>query len=301
VWAAPVLQKVRELRKETGTVFASVAMSPLAYGPVASRFVRDARLPFLQGHRAATGAIRALVDLQGAPARTVRERPPHPNRASAARLLRGVSGPLDEARAAKLLELYGVRRPRERIVANPSAAAVAARAIGFPVAVKAVAPELPHKAKLGGVRLGLTRAAAVEVAAAEVLEAARRAGAARPRVLVQAMAAGAEVLVGAVVDERFGACVTMRPGGALAEAGVAEFAAAPLAPAQARAFVRSQAARCGLGDRHDLDALGRAVGAIARAAHDLRSRLVSLEANPLLVSGRGAVAVDALAEVRPPA
>jgi hypothetical protein len=35
-------------------------MSPLAYGDAAKRFVSRARLPFLQGHRAATGAIRAL-------------------------------------------------------------------------------------------------------------------------------------------------------------------------------------------------------------------------------------------------
>jgi len=44
-----------------------------------------------------------------------------------------------------------------------------------------------------------------------------------------------------------------------------------------------------------------AAAAIARAAYDLQDRLASLEANPLLVSQRGAVAVDALAEARPPA
>jgi hypothetical protein len=43
------------------------------------------------------------------------------------------------------------------------------------------------------------------------------------------------------------------------------------------------------------------VEGIARAAADLRGRLASLEANPLLVTSRGAVAVDALAEARPPA
>ena len=64
----------------------------------------------------------------------------------------------------------------------------------------------------------------------------------------------------------------------------------------------SQSARCGLdARRHDLKATAKAVEAIARAAHDLRSRLTSLEANPLLVGSRGAVAVDALAEVGPSA
>jgi hypothetical protein len=66
--------------------------------------------------------------------------------------------------------------------------------------------------------------------------------------------------------------------------------------------VASQAERCGLdADEHDLGALAKAVGSIARAAHDLRDRLTSLEANPLLVGSRGAVAVDALAEAKPPA
>ncbi len=119
--------------------------------------------------------------------------------------------------------------------------------------MKALAPELPHKAKLGGVRLGLSNPTDVEVAAAEVLVAARRAGAASPRVLVQEMASGTEVLVGAVVDERFGALVTARPGGVRAEAGDAVFVPAPLTPAQARRYALEQAGRCGLdGDRHDL-------------------------------------------------
>jgi acyl-CoA synthetase (NDP forming) len=155
--------------------------------------------------------------------------------------LRGLSGPIDEVRAGALLELYGVRRPAERAAASPAAAATAARVLGFPVAVKALAPELPHKAMLGGVRLGLTDPRDVEVAAADVLRAARRAGAAVPRVLVQRMATGTEVLIGAVVDGSFGACITMRPGGVLAEAGAATFAAAPLTRAQALASVRAQA------------------------------------------------------------
>jgi hypothetical protein len=66
--------------------------------------------------------------------------------------------------------------------------------------------------------------------------------------------------------------------------------------------VTTQAERCGLSPgEHDLRAVARAVQAIARAAHDLRERLTSLEANPLLVGPRGAVAVDALAEARAPA
>ncbi len=302
VWAEPILQRIRELRRETGTLFASVAMSPLAYSGPAKAFVEQERIPFIQGHRAAAAAIRALVELQRANDRATPTLPAHPHRSRALRSLRGLSGPLDEIQGAKLLELYGVPRPRERTVDRPAQAADVARALGTPVAVKALAPEIPHKARLGGVRLGLSNPTDVEVAAAEVLEAARRAGALRPRVLVQEMVTGAEVLVGAVIDERFGAAITMRPGGALAEAGEATFVAAPMTPKQARRFVDEQAGRCRLeAGSHDLRAVALTVEAIARAAHDLRGRLSSLEANPLIVAARGAVAVDALAEARPPA
>jgi len=299
VWAEPVLAKARELQRRTGVAFASVAMSPIAYDDAARAFVARAGLPFLQGHHPSAGAIRALVELQDVARTSAVGLPPHPERARALRVLRGVGGPLDEARAARILELYGVPRPKERVVDSPEAAGAAARAVGFPVAVKALAPELPHKARLGGVRLGIVTAVDAEVAAAEVLQAAARAGARRPRVLVQRMVSGVEVLVGAVVDGRFGAAVTMRPGGAMAEAGEASFVAAPLSRRQAMWFVESQARRCGLSpETHDLRAVSKVVEAVARAAHDLRGRLTSLEANPLIVSARGAVAVDALAEAR---
>jgi acyl-CoA synthetase (NDP forming) len=301
-WGEPMLRKARELQGRTGVVFVSVAMSPTSYNRVSKDFVDRQGLAFLQGHRAAAGAMRALIELQRVRGRAVVDLPPHENRVKALRSLRGLSGPLDEARAAKLLELYGVRRPREATVRTPEQAGEVARRIGFPVAVKALSPRIPHKARLGCVRLGLPDPAEVEVAAAEVLRAARRADAKTPKLLVQRMASGVEVLVGAVVDERLGALVTMRPGGALAEQGEATFVLAPLTRRQALVYVREQAAPCGLDpERHDLRATARAVEGIARAAHDFRGKLVSLEANPLVVGEQGAVAVDALAEARPPA
>jgi acetyl-CoA synthetase/acetyltransferase len=299
-WAHPVLAKAVELQRRTGVAFVSVAMSPLAYIPEAITFTqRWKRLPFLQGHHASAGAIRALVDHQGVRGRAVARREPHRSRAAARRLLRGLTGPVDEATAAQVLALYGIRRPSEATASTRQAAVAAARRIGFPVAIKAVAPELPHKARLGGVRLEIENATDAEIAAGDVVAAARDAGAVDPRVLVQGMVSGDEVLVGAVVDERFGPLLTMRPGGALAEAGDATFVPCPLTAAQARRFVAEQAARCALHeDRHDLRAVAKAVEGIARAAWDLRDRIMSVEANPLLVDANGAIAVDALAEMR---
>jgi acyl-CoA synthetase (NDP forming) len=300
VWALPVIRHALNLERERDVAFASVSMTPLKYTAASKAFVREHPIAFLQGHRAAAGAIKALMDLQTAKARSTKEIAPHRNRDAAMRLLRGISGPLDEGRAARILELYGLKRPKEAIVETPEEAAAYARRIGFPVVIKAAAPEIPHKAKIGGVRVGVASAAEALQASADVLVAARGAGAKRPRILVQATASGAEILIGAIVDGQFGPAVTIRPGGALAEAGEATFVAAPLTRAQAGAYVASQVKMCRIDpDRHDVGAVVRAVQAVAYAASDLRSRIASLEANPLMVGEAGAVAVDALAEARP--
>ena len=125
--------------------------------------------------------------------------------------------------------------------------------------MKALAPELPHKAKLGGVRLDLRTAAEVESAAAAVLTAATRAGAASPKVLVQQMVSGHEVLVGAVIDEAFGACITMRPG-----CSPGRRRRVRRLPPHTEAGVGLRCVigpRCGLGERrHDLAATAKAGG-----------------------------------------
>ncbi|MFN8232601.1 MAG: CoA-binding protein [Actinomycetota bacterium] len=300
VWAEPVIDEVRALRRGTGVVFVSVSMSALAYGEASHAFVRRSGIPFLQGHRAATGAIRALVELQDATRRATPDLPPHAGSRPRAALLRG-SGPPDEAEASpgRLRRPAPRRGDRARSAARRGASRPAR--IGFPVAVKALALELPHKAKLGGVHLGLRNGTDVEIAAADVLEAATRAGRSRPRVLVQAMVSGAEVLVGAVIDERFGACVTMRLA-TLAEAGDATFVAAPLrllrrpgASSTSRWAMRAPRPGPPRPRRHGSRRCGDRPGGSRPAWAS-----TSPEANPLLVSARGAVAVDALAEVRPP-
>lgn len=300
VWALPVLRKAAELEKETGVSFASISMTPLKYMEGAHLFISRVGMPFLQGHRAAAGAIRALMDYQGAKARTTKPLAAHASRPKAIRFLKGLSGPLDEEQAARILEWYGVKRPKEKLVDTPAQASSFAKTVKGPVAVKAAAPEIPHKAKLGGVKLNLSKPTDVETAATEVLAAAKKAGAKAPKVLVQEMVSGAEVLIGAIVDHQFGPAITIRPGGVLAEAGEATFVAAPLSAKQALEFVESQAERCKLDpSKHDLAAVAKVVQAIAHAASDLRDRITSIEANPLLVGKKGAVAVDALAEARP--
>ena len=305
-WADPVLSKAIELQRSTGVAFVSLCMSPLAYTDeaqglheameaaavpagapgVGQRDPRAARVP----GRAAAGGARACRRTRTA--------------AKALRVLRGASGPVDEATGAALLELYGVRRPKEAVVATPAQAAAAAAKIRGPVAVKALAPGDPAQgASSAACDSACAAPAEVEAAAAEVLAAARRGGARAPKVLVQEMVHGHEVLVGAIVDEQFGATITIRPGGALAEAGEATFVAAPLT-AQAGARLRGVPGRALRSQRRRArPRRGGQGGRVDRPRRPTICAIGSPRSRPTRCwSGpRGAVAVDALAEAKPPA
>src|SRR5262249_55066253 len=132
--------------------------------------------------------------------------------ASGARaFLAGKHGTLDEVDARTLLAFYGIAGPRETLAADAEAAARAAREIGYPVAVKVVSPDLPHKTEAGAVALPLRDEPALREACAAVLAAvARHRPGARVRaLLVQAMIPdGREMIVGTSHDPQFGPVVT---------------------------------------------------------------------------------------------
>ncbi|MFK5037059.1 acetate--CoA ligase family protein, partial [Klebsiella pneumoniae] len=80
-------------------------------------------------------------------------------------------------------------------------------AIGYPVVMKIDSADLPHKTEVGGVRVGLADAAAVDAAFAEIMANARRhAPDARiDGVVVQEMVAGGvELIAGLNRQEPFG-------------------------------------------------------------------------------------------------
>src|SRR6185437_8633546 len=62
---------------------------------------------------------------------------------------------LEPAPAAALLQCFGIPVVPTREVADAQQARAAAREVGFPVVLKASAPELVHKSDVGGVALDL--------------------------------------------------------------------------------------------------------------------------------------------------
>ena len=213
---------------------------------------------------------------------------------------------LDAPTARALLGAYGIETmPGEAVAATAEAAAGAALALGYPVALKIRSPDILHKSEVGGVRLGLPDEPALRWAAAEMLATLRdRLPAARiDGFSVERMAhrpQAQEVIVGARIDAVFGPVVLFGQGGTAVEV-IADTAIAlpPLNRALARELVaRTRVARLLAGFRDHpparLDALCDVLVAVSRMLADL-PRLAELDINPLWVDAQGVVALDARA------
>ena len=198
----------------------------------------------------------------------------------------------------------GVAVPQAHCV-SPEGAGLAAEALGFPVALKAVSADLPHKSEAGAVVLGLQDAAAVDAATHAMVGrlAARPEPVAVERVLVERMAPRpvAELIVGVTRDDHFGPVLAIGAGGVLAE--LLSDVATVLLPArpeeieQALAGLRVMRLLRGFRGEPEGD-IAAAVAAIANVAKGAAAmpELLELDVNPLFVlpRGQGIVAVDAL-------
>jgi acyl-CoA synthetase (NDP forming) len=223
-----------------------------------------------------------------------------------ARQAAALAGPgvLPGPAAADLLADAGVPLAGERLVAGADAAVAAAAALGFPVALKLISPDFPHKTDLGLVRLDLADGPAVAAAHDALLAHARALDpAARiDGVLVQQQVGrGVEMLVGLSADPQVGPALTIGAGGIHAEI-LRDVAVRPLPVDEGDVREMIAGLRCApllAGARGappaDTDALVRLALAVARLGLAAEGRLAELDLNPVIVRPDGAVAVDCLA------
>jgi acyl-CoA synthetase (NDP forming) len=214
---------------------------------------------------------------------------------------------LSEHAAKQLLRAYGIRVPREQLVTSAAASVRAAALVGYPVVMKASAPQLAHKTELGLVKIGLASASQVRDSYRELTDIARYEGVDLDGVLVcQMVERGVEMVVGVAPDELFGPTVTVGLGGVLVEVlHDTAVRVPPFGEDQARSMLgelRGRALFEGVrgGPPVDVDALVEVVLRVQRMALELGDQLAELEVNPLMVlpRGQGAVALDALAVCR---
>ena len=203
---------------------------------------------------------------------------------------------LEREKLNTLLQSCGIGMPRQAVAATAADAAGKAKEIGFPVALKLIAPEIVHKTESGAVVLGLRSEEEVEARGRELL--AKTAG--KPALLVQEMVQGTEVLLGARTDPQYGPFLMVGLGGIFVE--VLKDVSIRLLPVneteaqemlqELRGYrvlegVRGQS-------RRDITALMRAMTGLSDLFAAYRSSISDLEINPLIVreEGNGVAAVD---------
>ncbi len=298
--AAPVGKTLEEAAKRhTDTVFLAMALVGGHYYPsqspdlpMAEPTDRLAGVPFLQGSDQGLKAIAALIRY----AEFLRRRTQPRERSS-----RSIGVPAGRAlseRASKaILAQYGIPVTRERLCTSVDEALMAAREIGYPVALKLEAPGLLHKTEAGAVLLDVADEAALREGFAR-LQALEIAGACG---LVQEMVAGGvEVLLGMTSDPEFGPVIAVGLGGILVEVlEDVQFLIPPVNAADARAAIgnlRGVQVLHGARGRPPAD-IGALVDTIVRFSDlclDLQDTVAEIDINPLIVSQTGVRAVDAL-------
>jgi acetate---CoA ligase (ADP-forming) len=214
------------------------------------------------------------------------------------------AGILGEARAKAALKRYGIPVVGELLLSPSEVEALTALPLAFPVAVKIESPDLPHKTEAGAVRLNVPDLAALKQAARDVVAAATKhcPEARIEGVLVQEMASGLEVIVGAVDDPYFGPTVAFGLGGIFTELlHDVTHRFAPFDAKTARGMIediRGAALFKGYRGKPALDvaALADALARVSLVIADHADRIAEIDINPLFVreADKGVAAADAL-------
>jgi len=218
-------------------------------------------------------------------------------------LAQAARGPfVRETLALRLLEAYGFPLAPWAEASSAEDAVIRASAIGFPVAMKVLSPQIVHKVDIGGVRLHLSAPSEVRAAYDEMMAeiARRQPGAAVDGVIVQKMASGVETILGVNHDPQFGPIIMFGLGGIYVEVFKdVTFRLAPIRELSARRMVESiKAGQILRGVRGqppaDLDALVECIERLSQLAAEI-PEIAELDINPLMVlpAGNGAAVVDA--------
>ncbi|MDP9656139.1 UNVERIFIED_ORG: acyl-CoA synthetase (NDP forming) [Pseudomonas putida] len=217
--------------------------------------------------------------------------------------LEGEGRLLNEWDSKQALKAFGLPTPNG-VLSTPEQALKDAESLGYPLVLKAVSAQLPHKTEAGAVALNLKDGAALSAALEKMHRsiAAYAPGVAFDQLLLEPMAKPplAELIVGIKRENDFGLALVIGAGGILVE--LLKDSRSLLLPTTDGAIrnallsLRSAPLLQGFRGREpaDLDALVTAIRAVADYACENAAQLLELDVNPLLVGAQGTTAVDAL-------
>jgi acetyltransferase len=236
------------------------------------------------GVAGAVTGVRALVD-------DARARAARANRGAAVRLVvpEGFRLPVGEDEGKQLLNWLGIATPVRRACDDRADAHAALARLGAPVVVKMLEPVVLHKARVGGVRLGIRTGDDLD-AALDALDAAG----ARRYLVEETAPPGLDLIVGARRDPLFGPVVLVGLGGDLAEdLETVVVRPAPLSERSATEMLDELVGKATTSadpvDRAGVAAALTSLGALLAAVPDV----AEIEINPLrAIAGGRLVALD---------
>ncbi|MER6847373.1 GNAT family N-acetyltransferase [Streptomyces flaveolus] len=219
-------------------------------------------------------------------------------------LARGQGLALGAEQTCELLGRYGIHVHRALPAPTPDDAVAAAGTLGHPVALKATAPHLRHRADLGGVRLDLADEEQLRRAYAELTELFGRPEELRP--VVQGMAPrGVDTVVRAVIDPAAGAVLSFGLAGAATQLlGDMAHRLIPVTDREATSLIRSiRTAPLLFGWRGsapvDAAALEELLLRVSRLVDD-HPEVVAVTLEPVVVAPRGLSVLGASVRLAPP-
>lgn len=283
---------ILDVASETSVPLAVLTSVPSATDqPTAERLRRNG-IAVLEGYRSGLAALGHLANWP----REIERDAPAVDRDRRLRWLRGLDDRVSMP-SFDLLADYGVPVARPTSAQSLQEALAAATAVGYPVVLKTVAVE--HKSDVGGVVLDVADDSALRTAYDDV------AGRLGPAVTIQPMVAdGVEISVGVVRDAVFGPLVVVAAGGINVELMADRvLACPPVSHAGALRMLDGLRIRPLLhgwrgGPVVDVSALADVIVGFSQLATELGDSLDAVEANPVIASAGGVVAVDALVIVR---
>ena len=208
---------------------------------------------------------------------------------------------LGEIESKKLLIEAGIPVVETRLSRTKDEAIEISREIGFPVALKVISPEVIHKSDVGGVKTRLTDTSQVSNAFDEIYSSLEKnvPGARIEGISVQRMAhPGVEIIIGMNEDAQFGPVIMFGLGGVLVEAlRDVSFRVIPITTWDASEMIheiRGFSLLKGFRGQEpvDIKLLAKLLTMVSKLV-EKNPQIKELDINPLIISGREAVAVDA--------
>jgi acetyl-CoA synthetase (ADP-forming) len=206
-----------------------------------------------------------------------------------------------ETEAKTLCMEYDIPVTRFKLAKDEEEAAKYATAIGFPIVLKIVSPDIVHKSDVGGVIVGIKNLRHVRTGYRQIVKNVKKHNpdAKIVGILVQEMApSGTEVIVGSIKDPQFGPAIMFGLGGVFVEVlKDVTFRIAPITEDEAAEMISEVKAYPLLkGYRNtppaDLKAITKILVNTSRLVTE-HPEIKELDLNPIMVYEKGAKAVDA--------